>query len=243
MTAANKAEMDRYKWVKAQQRKIQKTLLERVEKILFEQFGTMAEERETAAKAKRGRKFRKKYQDKNLSDGKTRDETFSSDPALVPEGVVAKADNVQQSIDGTELGFDMQYGLHGSGNTVFLDGNGFAEGPAIDDGNYTTEFSPREDMYPSQDEQLFEYSSQDVTVPLPFDPTLGDPLDPTLGETQPDYSVVIAGSYDAAAFQSNTSLARVVLLNVLCSPVTGPLVLITLVVSVMVRIMITAAIL
>ena len=243
MTATNKAEMDRYKRVKAQQRKIQKTLLERMEKILFEQFGTTAEERETAAKAKRGRKFRKKYQDKNLSDGKTRDETFSSDPALVPEGVVAKADNVQQSIDGTELGFDVQYGLHSSGNTVFLDGNGFAEGPAIDDGNYTTEFSPREDMYPSQDEQLFELSSHEV--PLPFDPTLGDPLDPTLREEgmQPDYSVVIAGSYDAAAFQSNTSLARVVLHNVLYSPVTGPLFLITLVVSVMVRIVITAAIL
>ena len=224
MMAASKAEMDRYKRVKAQQRKIQKTLLERVEKILFEQLGTTAEERETAAKAKRGRQFRKKHQDK------TRDETSSSDS--VPEHVVAKADNVQQSIDGTELGFDMQYGLHGSGNTVFLDGNGFAEGPAIDDGNYTTEFSPREDMYPSQDEQLFESSSQEVVL-LPHDPTLTE-------EGVADYSIVVAGSFNAAAFKTNTSLARVrgILHNVLCSPVTGPFVLITVVVSVMIRIVI-----
>ena len=75
VTAASKAEMDRYKQVKAQQRKIQKTLLERVEKLLFEQFGTTAEERETAVKAKRGRQFRKKPQDKNLSDKKNTDET------------------------------------------------------------------------------------------------------------------------------------------------------------------------
>ena len=230
MTAASKAEMDRYKRVKAQQRKIQKTLLERVEKILFEQLGTTAEERETAAKAKRGRQFRKKPQDKNLSDGKNRAETSSSDS--VPEHVVAKADNVQQSIDGTELGFDMQYGLHGSGNTVFLDGNGFAEGPAIDDGNYTTEFSPREDMYPSQDEQLFESSSQEVVL-LPHDPTLTE-------EGVADYSIVVAGSFNAAAFKTNTSLAKVrgILHNVLCSPVTGPFVLITVVVSVMIRIVI-----
>ena len=60
--------------------------------------------------------------------------------------MLAKADNLQQSIDGTKLSFDMQYGLHGSGDTVLLNGNGVAEGSAIDYGNYTTEFNPIEDI-------------------------------------------------------------------------------------------------
>ena len=230
MTAANKAKMDRYRLVREQQKKVQKMLLERVEKRLFEQFGTTAEEREAAAKAMRqGHQLRKKHQDKNLFDGKNKDEASSSGPE--PEHVVEKADSIQPSIDGTELGFDMQYGLHGNGNTVSINGNGFAEGPAIDDGNtiYTTESSTREDMYmyPSQDEQLNDLSSREV------------PLDPILTEEgMQDYSVVVAGSYNAAAFQTNTSLTRTILHNVLCSPITGPLVLITAFVSIMIRIMI-----
>ena len=232
MTAANKAKMDRYRLVREQKKKVQKMLLERVEKRLFEQFGTTAEEREAAGKAMRqGHQLRKKHQNKNLLDGKNKDETSSSVPEPEYDIVVEKADSIQPSIDGTELGLDTQYGLHGNGNTVSINGNGFAEGPAIDDGNtiYSTESSTREDMYmyPSQDEQLNDLSSHEV------------PLDPILTEEgMQDYSVAVAGSYNAAALQTNTSLTRTILHNVLCSPITGPLVLITAFVSIMIRIII-----
>ena len=64
-------------------------------------------------------------------------------------------------------------------------------------------------MYPSQDEQLNDLSSHEVPI--------------LTEEGMQDYSVAVAGSYNAAALQTNTSLTQTILHNVLCSPILGPL--------------------
>ena len=168
MTPAMKTKVDCNQQVKQQQQKVLKTLFEHMEKIFYEQLGTTAEEREAAARDKRSRQLYiwKMCRDKN-SDVKNTDKTVSSHS--IPEQVEETADNIQQDSksfgsDGTE---DIQYGRNGNGNTVAVNGHGFAEGPVIDDGNATTKFSPRENMNPSLDEPRFDPSMGKL---LPRDP-------------------------------------------------------------------------
>ena len=158
MTPEMKAKMDRYQQVRQQQQKVLKRLFEEMEKIFYEQLGTTAEEREAAARDKRSRQlYMWKMRRDKNSDVRSSDETASSHP--IPE----------------------------HGNTVAVNGHGFAEGPASDDGNATTKFSPREEMNPSLDEPR-------------FDPSMGKllPRDPISTEGMP---VIVAGSDNGVTFQ------------------------------------------
>ena len=204
MTPEMKAKMDRYQQVRQQQQKVLKRLFEEMEKIFYEQLGTTAEEREAAARDKRSRQLYmwKMRRDKN-SDVKNTDETASSHP--ISEQVEEKADNIQQDCKsfGSDGAEDIQYGHNGNCNTVGVNGHGFAEGPAIDDGNATTKFSPREEMNPSLDEPR-------------FDPSMGKllPCDPISTEGMP---VIVASSDNGVTFQKNTSLTRVSLSESQCA--------------------------
>ena len=127
----------------------------------------------------------------------------------MPENVVENVNNKQKSMDEPEIVYGSQYGLCGNGNTS-VSGNGSAERPP--NGNDITEFSPRADlyMYPSQDEPPFDHSL------LPLDPR-------SMERLHDNPVIIIAGAL---------ARIRVTVHRILCSPITGPFILITSVVSI-----------